>query len=40
MASRGVFFRAQIPQALRKTTRRKTKNLFFALDSMILSIIV
>ena len=40
MASKGVFLKAQIPQALRKITMRKTKNLFFALASIIFSIIV
>src|SRR5437773_1719260 len=40
IASNGVFFKAQRPQAPRKKTIRKTTNLFFALPSMILSIIV
>jgi hypothetical protein len=34
-----VFFRAHNPQALRKMTMRKTRNLFLALPSMIFSII-
>src|SRR3990167_6290250 len=39
IASRGVFFSAQTPPALRKRTMRKTRNLFFALPSIIFSII-
>src|ERR687891_85406 len=39
MASKGVFFSAQMPHAVKKATTRKTKNLFFALPSIIFSII-